>query len=228
MDTVKTAKEGIFFWSVFGVAVGLMITSWLWLPLVEFMFTPDYAAAATSDTVTVTASVTTVLSCSTDITTTDFGTLTDSVVTTSSVSASTTMACTNSSAGCTLNIQDVGDTSNPGLWNSTSSALIESPNAAFSATATLVAGTEGFGIRATTSSAGGGQVFSLLARYSQSGELSGSAEDVGGLSVTNLILASTTASTSGREVVVTHKAAIATLTPGGTYNDTITYSCLAN
>jgi len=227
MDTVK---EGMFFWSVFGVAVGLMITSWLWLPLVEFMFTPDYATAATSGTVTVTASVTSQLSCSTDITTTGFGTLTDSSVATSTANASSTMSCNNETAGCTLSINDLGDGTNGGLWNSTSSNLLESPNAAFAATATLAAGTEGFGIRATTGTAGGGQIFTLLDRFdvSADGELGGAGADVGGLTTTTLTLASTTASTSGREVIVVHRAAIATLTAGGTYNDTITYSCLAN
>ena len=230
MDTVKTAKEGVFFWSVFGVAVGLMITSWLWLPLVEFMFTPNYASAATSNTVTVTASVTTAISCSSNISTTDFGTLTDSSVTTSTANASTTMACANSSSGCTLSINDLGDGTDGGLFNSTSSALLESPNAALDATATLVAGTEGFGIRATTTASGGGQAFTLLLRYDVSKELgvSSSISAVGGLTTTTLTLASTTATTSGREVVVTHKAAIETGTPGGTYNDTITYSCLEN
>lgn len=228
MDTVKTVKEGVFFWSVFGVAVGLMITSWLWLPLVEFMFTPDFATAATSNDVTVTASVTTAISCSSDITDTDFGTLTDGSVSTATNNASTTMACANSSAGCTLSINDLGDGTDGGLWNSTSSALLESPNAALSATATLVGGTEGYGIRATTTASGGGQAFTLLARYDTSQELSAGSDDVGGLTTTTLTIASTTATTSGREVVVTHKAAIETGTPGGTYNDTITYSCLEN
>jgi hypothetical protein len=100
--------------------------------------------------------------------------------------------------------------------------LIESPNATFTATSTLVAGTEGYGIQATTTAAGSGATLTIAAKYLQTGDT------VGGLTTTNGTLASNNATSSNREVVVTHKAAIANTTPSGNYNDTITYSCFTN
>ncbi len=165
------------------------------------------------------------ISCSTNILSTSFGALTASSITTSTSNASTTMSCSGTANGCTLYVSDAGSGANPGLWNSTSSALIESPNLAYSATATLVAGTEGYGIRATTTAAGGGGALGVLARYNPAGVT----EVVGGLTTSTQVLASsTTAITTAREIVVTHKAAASSITPGGTYDDTITYSCLSN
>lgn len=187
-----------------------------------YLFTPD-ASAATSSSVTVTASVATSISCSTNVASTAFGTLTSGAVATSTGNASTTMACANDSLGCILSINDTGTTTQGGgLWNSTSSKLIPSPNAAFNATATLTAGTEGYGLQGATTSAGNGALLNIATRFYQTGSI------YGGLTTTTLTLASTTASSSAREVVITHGAAIAANTPGGTYNDTITYSCTAN
>ena len=174
---------------------------------------PDYATAATT-TVTVAASVQAVISCSSDTGSTDFGTLTDAAVASASPNASTTMSCANSSPGCTLYVKDLGDSSsNPGLWNATSSKLIAS------ASTTLVGGTEGYGIQATSTATGGGATLSFNPTYNKSGN------NVGGLLTDNATLASTNATSSNREAVVTHKAAIANSTPAGTYNDTITYEC---
>jgi len=176
-----------------------------------------------------TISVTTI-SCSANISATSFGTFSPSAVSTSTPNASTTMTCADAAAGCTLYIKNAGSGSNPGLWNSTLSSLIKSPNAAYSATTTLSAGTEGYGIRATTTATGSGTALSLALRYNTglADGLGGSINAVGGLSLSDLTLASTTAATTNREVVVTHKAAISAATLAGTYNDTITYSCLAN
>ena len=125
---------------------------------------------------------------------------------------------------------DAGSGSNPGLWNSTSSAIIGSSNASYAASSTLVAGTVGYGVRATTTTAGSGGTLGIAARYNTglANGLLGSAQDVGGLSITAITLASSTATYDGREIIVTHKAAIASDTPGGNYNDTITYGCTAN
>ena len=221
-------KIDAFFNFSLAVVISFVLLSWVGgLPGISQILT-DYASAATSAAVTVTASVSTAISCATDQTTTSFGTLTSSAVSTSTSNASTTMSCVNAAAGCTLSLQDAGGTgtnSNPGLWNSTSSALIESPNAAFSASATLAAGTEGYGIQATTTTAGNGATLGIVLRYRQ--DLLG-LNGVGGFSTTSITVASTTASSSAREIVVTHKAAISTETPGGTYADTITYSCVSN
>lgn len=181
---------------------------------------PKYAAAATTSAVTVSASVTATISCSTNQSSTAFGTLTDASVTTSTPNASSTMSCVNSSAGCTLYAKDAGSGSNPGLWNSTSSKLIAS------ASSTLIAGTEGYGINATTTATGGGAALTISAQYRLSSDVSTST--VGGLLIANTTLASTNATSSNRETVIRHKAAISSATPAGNYDDTITYECTAN
>ncbi len=169
------------------------------------------------------------VSCSVDNSSTAFGVLSDTVIATSSPNITVSSTCTYS-AGCTITVLDAGSGSNPGLWNSTSSALIESSNASYAASSTLVAGTEGYGIRATTTASGSGGTLGIATRYNTglAGGLAGSAQDVGGLSLSAITLASSTAAVTSREIAVTHKAAIASNTPGGTYSDTITYGCAGN
>ena len=216
-------RENTLGWVIGGVAIiGFLMFVNGMFSTYETVVYPEQATAATTSAVTVSASVTAVISCSTNQSSTAFGTLTDSSVETASPNASSTMSCVNSSAGCTLYAKDAGSASNPGLWNSTSSALIESPNAAYSATSTLAAGTEGYGIQATTTTAGTGATLTIAAKFAQTGDT------VGGFTLSNVTVASSTATSSNREVVATHKAAIAANTPAGTYNDTITYECTAN
>jgi len=164
--------------------------------------------------------LTSTISCSTNISSTDFGTWTDTSMKTSTPNASTTMSCSNTGSGCTLYVKDAGSTINPGLWKDPD--LIESPDAAYNATATLAVGTEGYGIQAATNTAGSGAALGIPPRYLQTGNI------VGGLLITNTTIASTTADTSNREVIVTHKAAVAATTPSGSYSDTITYECTIN
>ncbi len=215
-------KEKIFNAIGLTLVAFLIIGGWFWSSLETLIINPEYATAATTSAVTVSATVTATISCSSNNSSTAFGTLTTASISTSTPNASTTISCENSSAGCTLYAKDAGGGGNPGLWNSTSSVLIPSPNAAYNATSTLAAGTVGFGIQAATTTVGTGAVLGLAVRYNQTGNT------VGGLTVINLTVASTTATSSNREVVVTHKAAISSLTAGGTYNDTITYECTAN
>jgi hypothetical protein len=177
--------------------------------------------AQTTEQVTVSATVTTSVTCFFSTTTTSFGTIDTSQVWTSYPNVTTTVSC-NPAAGCRIQIRDQGSGANPGLYNSSASYLIPSPNSAFSATATLVADTEGYGIQATTTTAGSGGTLSLNSRYVQTGNT------VGGLTTTTLTLASSSQPTANREVVVTHKVAISGLTPAGYYQDIITYECVSN
>jgi len=177
--------------------------------------------AQTTETVTVSATVTTSVTCSFSTTTTAFGTIDTSAVYTSYPNITTTVSC-NPAAGCQVQINDQGSGTQPGLWNSSASYLIPSPDSAFNATATLVAGTEGYGIQATTTSAGSGGTLSLNPRYNQTGNT------VGGLTTTTIQLASSSQPVANREIVVTHKAAVSGLTPAGSYQDTITYNCVSN
>jgi len=197
------------------IVIGFLLVNG-WFSTYETFVYPEYAAAATSSSVTVSASIQAVISCSTNIASTNFGTWTDTSIKTSSPNASTTMSCANSAAGCTLYVKDAGNGSSPGLWNSTASYLIAS------ASTTLAAGTEGYGIQATSTATGSGATLNFNPTYNKTGN------DVGGLLTSNVTLASTNATSSNREVVVTHKAAVANSTPSGSYTDTITYECTAN
>ncbi len=220
-------KENFIFYYVFGTIalLALMVGGLFTTSETSQILLTDYANAATSSAVTVSASVTVAISCANNTSTTVFGTLTSSAISTSTSNVSSTMSCANSSGGCTLYIKDAGSASFPGLYDSVSLALIESPAAGYPATATLVAGTEGFGIHATTTATGSG-TRTIAAKYNRD---EATINLVGGLVITgSAILASTTDATNNREFVVTHKAAVSSTTPGGTYNDTITYSCLAN
>jgi ABC-type transport system involved in multi-copper enzyme maturation permease subunit len=178
-------------------------------------------SAQTTGTVTVTATVATSITCSLSTTITAFGTIGPSAVYTSSPNVTTTVAC-NPAAGCQVQVKDQGNGTNGGLYNSTANYLIPSPAAGFPDTATLVAGTEGYGIQAATTTAGSGGTLSLNSIYNQTGTT------VGKLSITSVVLASSSQPVSNREVVVTHKAAVSGLTPAGSYQDTITYDCVSN
>lgn len=176
----------------------------------------DGALTFGQSTVDVTASVDQSISCSTNATSTDFGTLTTSDVSTADTDAVTTVSC-NSSGGCTLNVQDAGDGSgSAGLHDSANDNLIASQ------TETLSAGSEGYGIQAATSSAGSGGELSIASVYNKTGD------EVGALETSDAQLATVTEPVTDREVTVTHKAAISATTPSGSYSDTLTYSCTAN
>lgn len=199
-----------------------IMASWFYPSLETLIAPPEYASAATTSAVTVSASITAVISCATNVNSTAFGTLTDASVVTASSNASSTMSCVNSATGCALYVKDAGNGTNGGLATSSPAYLIPSPNAAFNATSTLAAGTEGYGVNATTTATGSGATLTIAARYLQTGNT------VGGFVLTNQTLASTNATSSNREAVVTHKAAISASTQAGSYVDTITYECTAN
>ena len=207
---------GIGFWAVFLGALFLMNTGVVTWETISY---PDQAAAATT-AVAVTATVGQTITCTTPSTSTAFGTLSSASISTGATNATTTVSCGNVAGGCTLYVKD----SNGAL--ATSTFTIPSPNAAFSASTTLVAGTEGYGISATTTSATGtGAVLTIAGRYLVAGDATGNV--VGGATTTNQTIANTTATTSGRFITVTHKAAISDATEAGIYADTVTYECLA-
>lgn len=185
------------------------------------------AVAATSSNVAVSASITDSIVCQNSTTTVVFGTINSAAVYTPASSTgsnvSSSMSCASAGNGCTLYVNDTGSgAGNPGLWNSSASKLIGSASAAFAQTATLVAGTEGYGIQATTTAAGSGTALGVPARYAQIGTA------VGGFNTTSTIVASSTAWSTGKEILSTYKVAAAATTNAGSYADTVTYSCLSN
>ena len=174
------------------------------------------------DTVTVSATVSQTVSCAASTSTTAFGTLTTSAVSTSTPDVTITMSC-NYASGCTLKVQDDGNATNPGLYSTTVAYLIGSANAAYADTATLAAGTEGYGIQGSTNANGSGGTLTIATRYNQTGNA------VGGFEITDQSISSSTEPIANRETVVKHKAAISGLTKAATdYADTLTYSCTGN
>jgi len=164
------------------------------------------------DTVTVSATVSQTVSCVASTGTTAFGTLTTSAVSTSTPNITITSSCTYT-GGCTITVKDQGDTSNPGLYRSTSPVHLIN-----SADATLAINIEGYGIQATTTGS-----LTLNPKYNKINN------DVGGLTTpSSTNLATSTAAYDGQTIIITHKAAISNLTSAGDYNDTITYSCTGN
>jgi|GEM_PF-678621 len=159
----------------------------------------------------------TAVSCSSSITSTSFGTLDSSTVFTASSNATTTSTC-GSATGCTLYVSSAGNGTSAGLYapTATGTPII------LSSSASLLAGFEGYGIQGATSAAGSGATLAITSPYNVSGN------QVGGLSTSNLSLASSTAAFTAREVVVTHKAAVSDGSLSGNYSDTVTYSCTAN
>ncbi|MFH1346977.1 MAG: hypothetical protein ABIH10_01870 [Spirochaetota bacterium] len=209
-------RENTLFLAVGSVVIiGLFLLLNTMVSTYEIFVYPEWAIAATSSAVTVSASVQATIACSTDEGSTDFGTWTDTSIKTATPNASSTMSCANSGSGCTLYVKDAGD-GNPGLYNSGATYLIAS------ASTTLSGGTEGYGIQATSTATGSGGAITINSTYYKE------SNDVGGLLTTNAILASTIATSSNREVVVTHKASVASNTPSGSYTDTLTYECTAN
>ncbi len=170
------------------------------------------------NTTTVNATVGPSITCSFAGMTTTFANLTTGAISTSDTSTTITVS-TNASNGFNLTVRDEGDGANPGLYKgSAPTSLIGSATDAFANTATLVAGTDGFGIQGSTSGGSGASV-TIDARYNQT------SNDVGGLERLDTLLASATGAVANRGVTIVHKAAVGGLTPAGSYTDTLTYVC---
>ena len=171
-------------------------------------------SAQAGQTTAVTATVASTVTCTPDGSTAALGTLSPGSVTTASPAITVTNSC-NSGGGCTIYVNDIGSGVSPGLYASaaTTTPLIGS------ATATLSAGTEGYGIQATTTGAGTGSALTLSGTYNKSGS------DVGGLLLATTQIASASAPFASKVITVNTLAAISGLTKAGNYADTITYSC---
>jgi hypothetical protein len=167
-----------------------------------------------AESYTVTATVTTMVSCDTPATSTSFGTIDNTAVYTSSPNVTTTV---NSNTSVFVKVSDTGDGTNPGLYKSTSpTAIIGSANDSFADEATLQAGVSGYGIQATTT----GPNLVIAPRFNKTGN------NVGGLEVSpSVLLASSSQPVSGEVITVIHKAATSATKPAGDYSDTITYTC---
>jgi len=147
------------------------------------------------------------ITCTLSSTSTSFSALSPSAVSTSSPDITITIT---SSGGFQINVKDAGNGTSPGLYKSTSPTyLIQSQDA------TLSAGTDGYGIQATTTSTS----ISINPKYNKSGN------DVGGLSLIDVVLATSSVAVSSSTISIRHKASVSVLAPTGDYQDTITYTC---
>lgn len=169
----------------------------------------------TNDQVVVTGSVDPSITFSLSGNTTAFGVIPTNSVDTSDTNIVLT-AGTNADNGYIIYVNDAGNGTNPGLYNSAGDYLIGSSTSAFANGPTALAGgTEGYGIRA----AGTSGTPTIDAPYNN-----GSAGTVGGLELTQQALAHHDGNmTANDEITVYHHAAIAAFTSSGSYTDTITY-----
>ena len=175
----------------------------------------------TNDQVQATATIDPTITLTISANLTEFGILSTSSIITSTPNITLTIT-TNAGSGFTLSTQDEGDGANPGLYSSTASDIVGSASDSYVDEATLAIGTEGYGIQGATTGSGSGQTVTIASRYNKT------VNDVGGFERTATTLATASGAVSGREVVVTHKAAISGLNKAGAYNDTITYIATGN
>ena len=147
------------------------------------------------------------ITCTLFATSTSFSSLSPSEVSTSSPNITITIT---SRGGFQINVKDAGNGTNPGLYKSTSPTYL-----ILSSDATLSAGADGYGIQATTTNTS----ISINPKYNKSGN------NVGGLSLTDVVLATSSVAVSNATINIKHKASVSFLAPAGSYQDTITYTC---
>ncbi|OGZ23031.1 MAG: hypothetical protein A3A08_00010 [Candidatus Nealsonbacteria bacterium RIFCSPLOWO2_01_FULL_41_9] len=178
--------------------------------------------SASSDNVAVSATVSSsMVSCTTATDTINFLATLDNSTISSTTDAVTTMS---SSGSIQITVYDTGSTSyGGGLVGPSGNAFIESPSSTFSATATLVAGQEMYGLQAATTS---GTNVKISTRYNYASATSLLIGRIATDTVNPTVIASSSAAVSSEKVAATLKAAAAITTPGGAYTDTITFGCL--
>lgn len=165
----------------------------------------------TTDQVTLSATVSTSMTFTLSGNSSAFGSLSTGSVNPGGTDITLT-AASNTNAGYTVSVRDQGDGSTGGLYNSGATYNIAS------ATATLSAGNEGYGIQASTATGA-----TLSATYNKT------SNNVGGLTVAPQTLFSrAAANTANDTVLIHHLAAISGFTKAGTYADTITYVATGN
>ncbi|MEX0594652.1 MAG: hypothetical protein WD157_00950 [Patescibacteria group bacterium] len=167
----------------------------------------------TDDSIDVTATVATSISCTVNDTATDFGTFTVATIDTADDTITWTVS-TNASNGYSLTVRDVGDGADPGLYSSGASYVIESADADLSGVSI------GYGLQGTkTDGDAGSAATSITAPYTAT------SNSVGGLLLAATSLATATGPVANATVTSTLKAKVSGLVPAGAYIDTLTYIC---
>ena len=170
----------------------------------------------TNSTVTVTGRVTPSITFSLSTNATNFGVLQLGLVNTSTAATDLTLS-TNAKDGGQITVYDAGNGTTAGLYNSLASSIIPS------STATLAAGTEGYGIQGSV-----GTISGSIGTISVASPYNGTADAVGGLTLAPTTLATTTTPVYDVEVIVNYLAAISVTTPAGLYTDNVTYLASGN
>lgn len=167
-------------------------------------------AIISDDQIPVSASVDSTLTLTVANTTLALGAMNDSAVATTS--ENNIVVGTNGYHGYAITVKDAGNGSSPGLYSSGVSKLIAS------STATLAAGTEGYGANCNKTSGDGTCLFA-----------NGATDNVTGLALAGGTFASHSSKPSGNATFrIRVKAAIASSTDSGTYSDTLTVIGTAN
>ena len=162
------------------------------------------------DQIPVTASIDPTLTLTVANTALALGTLSSSSVATTS--ENNIVVGTNGAHGYTISVKDVGNGASPGLYSSGAGKLVAS------STATLAAGTEGYGANCNKTSGSGACSFA-----------DGATGNVTGLTLAAATFASYGSTPSGSDTFrIRVKAAIASSTPAGAYADTLTVIGTAN
>jgi len=168
----------------------------------------------TDDQFTVTGTVDPTITFSLSANSTDFGVISTSSATTSTPNITLTIS-TNAQTGYTITVQDQGNGTNPGLYNSTASAILGSADNSYNNSADL-ATTAGYGIQGSSATA------TIAAPYNVTGT------NVGGYERTAQNLATYGSAADSQTITITSKARAAGTTPAGTYNDTVTVIATGN
>jgi hypothetical protein len=130
---------------------------------------------------------------------------------------------TNGNGGYSISVRDIGNTTNPGLYNSLASAIIGSANGSYAATADLgdIGTTFGYGMQAACT-AGCTTNTHVNSDYRQGTDV------VGAFTIADKNVATYTSSTSTSHTITnTYKAKASASTKAGTYTDTLTYVATA-
>lgn len=183
-----------------------------------YAFTCDNSSLQASCSLTSSSTITvqtTEVTCTTQLSETAFGQISINGIFQSLPDATTTVLCEECTSGFTMTIYSTGGEGSPGLYKSDATTdLINS------ADATLEAGTEGYGIQATTTS---GDI-TIDPRYLLTGN------NVGGLELNpGATLASSSAAILSEQMVTTiFKATVSQNNELGAYSDQATISCTVN
>lgn len=172
--------------------------------------------AANDDQVAMSATVDPSITFALSVHTSNFDTLAPGVVDTANTNITLTVG-TNAAGGYTVNVKDVGNGTNGGLWASAASSIIGSADASYNATGDLDSVAVGYGIQASCTAG-------CTTNPDVQSDFRQAANTVGRLRVTDDLLVNYTSSLSADHTIqVVHKAKAGTYTKAGSYTDIITY-----